>query len=199
MVALPVSRAEIALKEADGVDEMLLHEAAGGPIQAGLELLARLYGEAVDAPGLTVTDFEYLLLRLRAARLGENMSLGFACPHCREPAEVIFKIADYLADVRPRPARGVSPDTAKPGWFRLGETRDFAFPPSTTKPPPRMTRVRRTVSPSFAWMSLPVGGRIAAGSSGRWKPWPRRCHARSPASARLAARGCGPKSPSRLW
>jgi hypothetical protein len=121
MVTLPVSGIQIPVNEPDGVGEMLLHEASGGPVAAALALVARLYGDAIDAPGLAVTDFEFLLLHLRAARLGQTMTLGFACPHCRALDEVSFRIGDYIAEVRPRAVPGVTPLGARPGWFVLDE------------------------------------------------------------------------------
>jgi predicted RNA-binding Zn-ribbon protein involved in translation (DUF1610 family) len=112
-------RAEIALREPDGVDDMLLHETPGAEA-ACLALLARLGGGAVDWPGLVVTDFEFLLLSLRAARFGPAMALGFACPSCGSMAELSFRVGDLLASVAPRLARGVTAEDGRPGWFRLG-------------------------------------------------------------------------------
>jgi hypothetical protein len=98
---------------------MLLAEALGNPVEVGLALLARLYGEVLDPPGLVVTDFEYLLLHLRALRFGQAMVLGFVCPQCRALAEVSFRLADYFADARPRTAAGVTPHPSRQGWFSL--------------------------------------------------------------------------------
>jgi hypothetical protein len=119
MIRLPVSGIQVPEREPDGLAEMLLHEAAGGPLAAAFALVARLYGEEIDAPGLTVTDFEFLLLHLRAARLGQTMTLGFTCPHCRALDEVSFRIGDYVAGARPRPVPGVAPDGERAGWFVL--------------------------------------------------------------------------------
>ena len=72
-------------------------KSAGSPIEAGLALIERLASEADrDWASLTVTDFEFLLLSVRAARFGQQVSLGFACPHCRELAEVSFRVSDFL-------------------------------------------------------------------------------------------------------
>jgi hypothetical protein len=122
MPRLPVSGAEIVLRAPDGSDDLLLQEAAGGAVEVALALLPRL---AVDAEGerdwsaLTVTDFEILLLVIRAGRLGQNLVLGFACPTCRARVEVNVRIDNYLADVRPRAVADVAPDPARTGWFRL--------------------------------------------------------------------------------
>jgi hypothetical protein len=120
MVPLPICGAEISLREPDGLDDMLLHETAGSPIEAGLMLIDRLAGGAGrDWASLTVTDFEFLLLSARAARFGQPMSLGFACLHCRDIAEVSFCVSDFLDSVRPRTVPGVTPNPARPGWFSL--------------------------------------------------------------------------------
>jgi hypothetical protein len=122
MFRLPVSGAEVALRAPDGADDMLLQEATGGPIEIGLMLLSRLADAGDrdrDWAELTVTDFEYLLLRLRGARFGDRLSLGFACPDCHERVEVGFRIPDYLAAVRPSPFPRVAPDPERPGWFQL--------------------------------------------------------------------------------
>jgi hypothetical protein len=120
MATLPVSGAEIALREPDGADDMLLHESSGSPVALGLALLTRLAEDpGRDFAALSVTDFEFLLLNLYAARLGPRMTLGFACPHCRTMVEVSFLVADYAADITPRAVPGVAPDPDRLGWFRL--------------------------------------------------------------------------------
>jgi hypothetical protein len=118
MVRLPVSGNEVALRAPDGTDDILLQEASGGPVEIGIALLDRL-GGANDWAGLSVTDFEFLLLHLRALRFGEYLSLGFACPECGERVEVGFRIADYLRSVQPRTVPGVTRDPNRAGWFRL--------------------------------------------------------------------------------
>ena len=87
MVRLPVSGNEVALRAPDGTDDILLQEASGGSVEVGIALLGRL-GGANDWTGLSVTDFEFLLLHLRAQRFGEHLSLGFACPECGDRIEV---------------------------------------------------------------------------------------------------------------
>ena len=120
MARLPVSGAEVALREPNGADDMVLHEAAGTPVEIGLALLARLAGEG-DWAALTVTDYEALLLALHTARFGQDLALGFACPACRERVEITIRVDDFLAGVRPRAAPGVAPDPARPGWYRLAD------------------------------------------------------------------------------
>ena len=122
MVRLPVSGLEIALRKPDGLDDMLLRELAGSPIEAGLALIERLASEADrNWASLIVTDFEFLLLSVRAARFGQQVSLGFACPHCRELAEVSFRVSEFLDSIKPRAVSDVTPNPARPGWFSLQE------------------------------------------------------------------------------
>jgi len=120
MPCLPVSGANIALRTPDGTDDMLLQETVGNPVEIGLTLLQRLADtDERDWAALTVTDFEVLLLAIRAARFGQNLALGFACPACGGRVEVNIRIDDYLAGVEPRTFPGVAPDPTRPGWFRL--------------------------------------------------------------------------------
>jgi hypothetical protein len=121
MFALPVSGALVALKSPDGQDEMLLAEAGGSVLEAGIALLSSLGGKGFDAGALPVTDFEALLLRQRVARLGPNLSLGFTCPQCRVIAEISFGAFDLIQAAQPRRPASVADDPARPGWFRLAE------------------------------------------------------------------------------
>lgn len=179
MFTLPVSGAAIALREPDGVDEMLLHEAAGSPVEAGLALLARIGGAALDAPGLVVTDFEYLLLQLRASRFGQAMTLGFACPHCRELAEVSFRIADYLADARPRAVPSVVSRPTPPNRDGLAwKGRVFGCRPPATRWRWRDRRIRRGALPRYASMKPPANRRTARGWNAQWKPCRPPCRAK---------------------
>jgi hypothetical protein len=119
VVRLPVSGAVIALPDPNGADDMLLLETAGSAVEVGLSFLEQVYGRALDAANLVVTDFEYLLLQLRAVHFGQVMTLGFICPHCRELAQVSFRISEYLGDVTPRAVSGVLPHSVLKGWFSL--------------------------------------------------------------------------------
>ena len=121
MPTLPVSGAAFDLREPDGTDDLMLHETAGGPVRAGLALLDRLRLSGPEVESLPVPDFEYLLLLVRAQRLGPVMTLAFACPHCRALSEVEIAVADFVADAAPRPAAAVRADPDRPGWFRLDD------------------------------------------------------------------------------
>jgi hypothetical protein len=187
MPRLPVSGAQVALRAPDGTDDMLLQEATGGPIEAGLLLLSRLAvatdGER-DWAALTVTDFEFLLLHLRAARFGEQLDLGFACPGCSERVEVGFRVADYLDGVRPHRFPGVTQDASRSDWFRLGEA-GFRLPTAgdqaavslmarpaerlaglcldtTARLRPHRARVERAMSAMAPEVSRPIAGTCPA-------------------------------------
>lgn len=123
---LPVIGAAIALREPDGADDLFLHESVGTPPVLGLAFLSRL--ASGDVASLAVTDFEILLLQLRVARLGPRLHLAFTCPHCRAMAEIVFTVADYVADIRPRPVQGISSIPDRPGWFQLGGGEEFRLP-----------------------------------------------------------------------
>jgi len=114
----------IALREPDGADDMALSEFSGSPAAMAFSFLRRL--APCDVASLAVTDFEILLLQLRTARLGPRMHLAFACPHCREMAEILLIIPDYVADIRPKPVPDVNSDP-EPGWFSLESAR-FRLP-----------------------------------------------------------------------
>jgi len=184
MVTLPVSGAVVAFRNPDGVDDMLLHEAMDTPVEVGAAMLARLCRETPDPKALVVTDFEYLLLQLRARRLGQAMTLAFACPHCRALSEVSFGVADYVADCVTRAVPGVAPDPGRPGWFRLGEAgfrlptagdqieiADHAHPAArlaelcldeTARRRPHRTRVERAMERMAPPLSRDIAGRCAA-------------------------------------
>jgi hypothetical protein len=187
MPRLPVSGAEVALRAPDGTDDMLLQETSGGAVEVALAMLPRLASKADDAcdwTELTVTDFEALLLALRAARLGPTLALAFACPACRERVEVDLRIDDYLAGVRPRPVAGVASDPQRPGWFRL-DGAGFRLPTAgdqaaaarsarpahhlaercldpTARAPRQRARVERAMAAMAPEVSRPIAGACPA-------------------------------------
>jgi hypothetical protein len=187
MSRLPISGAEVALRAPDGTDDMLLQEATGGAVEVALALLPRLAAVANDARdwgALTVTDFEALLLTLRAARFGQTLALAFACRACREHVEVDLRIDDYLAGVRPRAVAGVVPDPKRPGWFRL-DGAGFRLPTAgdqaavarlaqptrhlaercldaTARSPHHRARVQRAMAAMAPEVSRPIAGKCPA-------------------------------------
>ena len=118
MLRLPVSGIDVALRHPDGADDLLLHEAAGPAVAVALALLPRLAGPG-DWAALCVTDFEVLLLGLRAQVLGEQFALGMACPGCGERMEIAFRRADFLRGITPRRSDAVVATTPRSGWFAL--------------------------------------------------------------------------------
>lgn len=125
MPLLPVSGTEFALHGVDGSGEMAVLEAVGDEMTSALVLLSRtaaLAGEpASDASlrALTVTDFEYLLLSMRASWFGPQLTLGLACAACRDLAQLSVGVSELLAQATPTAPRGVAPHASRPAWFIL--------------------------------------------------------------------------------
>ncbi len=132
MSRLPVSGAEFSLAGADGACEMQLLEGATSDIGTALQILARTVRfPADDTMGLlralTITDFEYLVLQLRASWCGSQIVLGLACPTCRSLAQVSLETPELLKWARSRPPEKVCPHEGLPGWFTL-EDAVFRLP-----------------------------------------------------------------------
>jgi hypothetical protein len=180
MIALPVSGAVVALRGPNGSDDMALAEASGGATAIGIALLSRLCGAALDAAALPITDFEHLLLAVRAAQLGRTMALGFVCPHCRVVAELSFRLDQFIASVEPRAAPDVVPDRDRPNWFvvegagfRLPTAGDQVLVAGAARPdrrlaelcldevartPPHKRRVERAMQTMAPIYSQAIGG-----------------------------------------
>jgi hypothetical protein len=143
--ALPVSGLTVALRPPTGSDDLLLAEAprtAGGDAALALALAGRLV-RAVDGPppnwgGLSVTDLDALILRLRQQLVGDRVLADLPCPAegCGERIDIAFSIDEFLAHQAPRrdPSGEFEP-ADEPGWFRLagGEVRAA---PGGCEPPP---------------------------------------------------------------
>ena len=162
MIALPVSRMVVELRSPCGADDLALLEGPSDVARAALGALARLAaradGVAQDWALLTITDFEFLLLKLRAWLLGDQVMGHAACPACAQRAEISFGIDAYAAHLRPLAVAGV---TAGPqeGWSRLGEAA-FRLPlmadvlAARAERNPRLALQRRCLAPG-----LPAKGR----------------------------------------
>ncbi len=130
---LPVGGWDVALRPMDGADELLVQEADGPPAAVALALLSRLAhrpsGEPFDVASLVVTDFEVLLLRLRARIVGPRIDCVLRCPNpgCGERLEIPFEVHEYLRDVRPRRPRDVSSSPVGAEWLRI-EGASFRLP-----------------------------------------------------------------------
>jgi hypothetical protein len=180
MIRLPVSGAAVVLRLPDGADDIALMEGDPTPIAAGLRLLNRVASAAEEAPAdwvrLPVTDFEILLLRLREMVIGGTVSSDIGCPTCRERVDVSFRVADYIAAVRPETPRDVAPGPA-PGWLALDGTpfrlplvadllavRDAAEPGAALRAlcqgPKTATRMRARIERVIARMAPEVSGHV---------------------------------------
>jgi hypothetical protein len=129
---LPVSGTEFTLQGADGSSEMVVLEASGSDLAAALLLLARTaqLGSGATARALrelTITDFEYLLLTLHVSWRGERMTLGLACSHCHELAQLSLETRALLAHATPRRPADVAAHPTRAGWFLL-EQQAFRLP-----------------------------------------------------------------------
>jgi hypothetical protein len=127
MFDLPVCGACVALNLPDGADDLKLVEARGEATEVALMLVDALSQGAIDTRQLIVTDFEWLLMQMRAERFGSKVALGFVCPHCASRAEIEFRVEDCLEAARPRGVAGVEDDAERLGWRRLGAAR-FRLP-----------------------------------------------------------------------
>ena len=116
---LPVSGLEPRLRTPGGRDDLILCETEGAPVTRSLALLGALSDDR-DWAALTVTDFEVLLLCLRALVLGERCDLSFSCPNCRARVEVSFTITDFLQDVVSTVPSWVRSIPDRPGWYSCG-------------------------------------------------------------------------------
>jgi len=123
---------EFALKSPDGSSEMVVLEAGGSDLAAALALLARsatlgLENTEQTLRELTITDFEYLLLSLRARWLGPRMTLGLTCDSCHKLAQLSLEASELLAQADPRTPPGISTHPSRHGWF-IVEGAAFRLP-----------------------------------------------------------------------
>jgi hypothetical protein len=185
MITLPVSGLAVTLRAPDGADDMALIEGATAAMPAAAALLARLASRADGTPQdwaqLCITDFEFLLLELRHALLGDHLSSHVACPACQERAEISFNISDYTAHHRPARLPNISPPDHD-GWlqadgqkFRLPQIADIlavqASPQPAaalnrlclpTVPPKNRRRLERLIGRLAPRLTGPVGGACPA-------------------------------------
>ncbi len=149
MITLPVSGLAVTLRAPDGADDLALIEGANAAMPAALNVLTRLATRADGTPQewaqLCITDFEFLLLNLRHALLGNRLSSHAACPSCHERADISFTIADYTAHCRPARLPDLSPAN---GWlqadglqFRLPQIADILVAQTSPHPAAALTRL----------------------------------------------------------
>jgi hypothetical protein len=158
---LPVSGMRVSFRPPTGREDLLLRESRLPALALGQRLVTRLArtddGAPVDAAGLSVTDFEALLLAIRQSVLGDVIRAEAICqvPDCRARADVSFRISDYLASHAGRTPRGI--ESHGEGWFRLtGKDLRFRLPTGADllaiehEPAPYRTLVRRCIDPPDA-------------------------------------------------
>jgi hypothetical protein len=130
---LPVSGRMVALRPPSGAEDLLLAEAAGTPRDDAILAMALaerlaigVEREPLDWSGLTVTDLDATILRLRQALIGDRVRADVACPApgCGRRIDIDFRIEAYLAHHTPGtarpPGRGWTVEPAdEPGWFDL--------------------------------------------------------------------------------
>jgi hypothetical protein len=109
---LPVSKVTAALVPLTGAEEVVLAEGRADDPSLALALAHRLARteSAVDWAGLTVTDIDTLIARLRQAVIGDRVVGEAVCvsPTCGERVDLAFRLGDWLAHHQPRrgPPRG---------------------------------------------------------------------------------------------
>ncbi len=150
---LPVSGRMVVLQPPSGSEDLLLAEAArtrGGDTAVAIALAGRLSravdGEPIDWGGLSITDLDAMVLRLRQALIGDRILADIACPApgCGRRIDIDFSIEDFLAHHTPEAAWtkdrrwALEPDE-EPGWFRLsraskGPSTSAAGPPAGADP-----------------------------------------------------------------
>jgi hypothetical protein len=131
---LPVSGAELAVREPTGADEIFVVETALTPMPALLELARRvtstIAASPLDWPSMPATDLDAAALMIRRSWIGDTIRTDAICPGqgCRERIDVSFGVESYIEHHRPRRPRGV---TQGPGesWFELaGAAVRFSIP-----------------------------------------------------------------------
>ncbi len=126
-IQLPVCGLRVSFRLPNGADDIALIEDHADHREAGLSLIARLTEGVTGEPSpdwsrLPVTDFEILLLHLRAALLGPRLFSHCSCPSCRERVEISFHVGDYIGAIRSRMPPGVA-ESAQPGWLMLNRAK----------------------------------------------------------------------------
>jgi hypothetical protein len=134
VVRLPVAGLDVVLRPLAGAEDILLVEAGPLDMALAVELLGRVAcgagGAALDAPALSISDVDVLLLRLRQRLLGDVVSAEGTCPadDCGARVDVTFSIAAYLEHHLPAVPEGVAP-AGEAGWWRLaGGEAEFRLP-----------------------------------------------------------------------
>jgi hypothetical protein len=129
---LPVSGLAVSLRQPTGAEDVLLADHAhAGPalVLALIELLAAPEPQT-GWGGLSVTDIDTLVMRLRQMVVGGKISASLTCgvESCGAKVEISFGIEAYLTHHRPRAGTikrhgwSAAPCADAPGWFALSES-----------------------------------------------------------------------------
>ena len=164
MFRLPVSGLPVVVRQPTGAEDVLLQETAALDVHFALNLLDRLVRDQsaarVNLDGLSVTDFEALLLVLRRVVLGDLVRAETKCSAagCSARVDASFRIGDYLTTRKIRTPRGVEKSDSD-GWFHLaGQDVKFRLPncadlkATESLPNPEREFVLRCIQPA----SVPV-------------------------------------------
>jgi hypothetical protein len=124
MVCLPVSGLEVTLAQLGGAEDILLAEASSCDTRLALALLGRI-GSMAEATtigweNLSVTDLDFLLLRLRQMIFGDRIVADTRCvtAECGERVEIAFQIEDYLNSYQPDQSTSFKSES---GWLQLDD------------------------------------------------------------------------------
>lgn len=140
---LPVSGIAVSLRQPTGAEDLLLADQRCEDPALALALAEKLGRTEPqrDWSGLTITDIDTLIMRLRQAVVGDRVSASVTCgvADCGSRVELSFSIDAYLDHHRPgssQPPRrrgwSVAPCADAPDWFALcgrdGEQARFRLP-----------------------------------------------------------------------
>ncbi len=129
---LPVSGLAVSLRQPTGAEDVLLADHGPASPALVLELIERLAQPEPETgwDGLSVTDIDTLVMRLRQMVVGGKVSASLTCgvESCGAQVEISFGIEAYLEHHRPRAGAlkrhgwSVAPCVDAPGWFSLSES-----------------------------------------------------------------------------
>jgi hypothetical protein len=127
---LPVSGIDVLVRLPTGAEDVFLVEAGAPDIRVALALLDRVVQRTDDAPiewlGLSPTDVDVLLLRLRQRVIGDLVTTDLYCaaPSCHERVDITFSIDAFIEHQAPAVLAGAAAD----GWFQLADGVEFRLP-----------------------------------------------------------------------
>jgi hypothetical protein len=158
MVRLPVSGLEVTLAQLGGAEDILLAEASSCNTRLAVALLARIGRMAEDTTigweNLSVTDLDFLMLRLRRMVFGDRIAADTRCvaADCGERVEIAFQIEDYLNSYQPDRSTNFKSEDE---WLQLDDLAiSFRLPTggdrmiAESHPDPERVLIERCVQPA---------------------------------------------------